>query len=92
MVKYWLVVWRSKDAGGGERMAQTADMGLVRTVIAGLHTNFAIEDDEQDRIFSSEFIRTAPAVAAQLTREICQAASCEWPEEGNEENGVADSG
>ncbi|MGI4791258.1 MAG: hypothetical protein ACRYFS_20715 [Janthinobacterium lividum] len=66
-------------------MAQTADLNLVRTVIDGLHTNFLIEDDEQDRVFDPAFLRTAPAVAAGLTREIRQAASYEWPETESEE-------
>ena len=91
-MKYWLVLWRSKGAGGGECAAQTADLDLVRTVIDGLHTNSLLEDDEQDRIFDPEFIRTAPAVAARLAREIRQAASCEWLEEGSEENEGADLG
>ncbi len=91
-MKHWLVLWCSQGAGGGEWVAQTADLGLVRTLIGGLHTNFLLEDDEQDLIFDPEFIRTAPAVAAQLAREIRQAASCEWPEERNEENEGADLG
>ncbi len=90
-MKYWLVLWRSKGAGGRECVAQTADLNLVRTVIDGLHTNFLIEDDEQDRVLDPAFIRTAPAAAAVLTREIRQAASDdqaasdEWPEAESEE-------
>ncbi len=57
-----------------------------------MHKDFLLEDDEQDRIFDSEFMCTAPAVAAHLTCEIRQAASCEWPEEGSAENEGADIG
>lgn len=73
-------------------MAWTANLDLVRTVVGGLHTNFLLEDDEQDRLFDPDFIRTAPAVAARLAREIRQAAGYEWPEEGSEENEGADHG
>lgn len=85
-MKYWLVLWRSKGAGDRECVAQTADLNLVRIVVDGLHTNFLLEDDEQDR-FDPAFIRTAPAAAAGLAREIRQAAGSEWPEELNLKNG-----
>ena len=83
-MKYWLVLWRSKGAGDRECVAQTADLNFVRTVIDGLHTNFLLEDDEQDRVLDPAFVRTAPAAAAGLVREIRQAASYEWPETESE--------
>ena len=84
-MKYWLVLWRSKSAGGRECVAQTADLDLVRIVIDGLHTNFLLEDDEQDRVFEPAFIRTIPAAAAGLVRAIRQAAGRERPEEKDDQ-------
>jgi hypothetical protein len=85
--KYWVVVWRDLGTGGMECVAQTADLDLVKTVIEGLHTNFLIEDDEDDRIFDPEFIHSASAIAAGLAFRIRQAGCRGWPEEVNLENG-----
>ncbi len=65
-------------------MAQTADYGLVRAIISGLHLNYLLEDDKHDCIFDPEFVRSAPAAADGLTRLIRQAACREWPAEVNE--------
>ncbi|MGI4787972.1 MAG: hypothetical protein ACRYFS_03880 [Janthinobacterium lividum] len=56
-----------------------------------MHTNFLLEDDEQDRVLDPTFIRTAPAVVAGLARAIRQAASREWTGTESEENEGADN-
>ena len=85
---YWLVVWQRTDAFHAKALAQTADMELVKTVIKGLHENHLLEDDEQDRIFDPEFIRSVPAVVAGLARRSRQAACRGFPDEVNEEDEV----
>ena len=78
-------MWRGTGSGGAECVAQTADYGLVRAVISGLHLNYLLEDDKHDCIFDPEFVRAAPAAAAGLARQIRQAACRGWPAEVNEE-------
>lgn len=68
--RYRLTLSRSKGVAYSQVVAYTSDPLLVRQVVAGLHRNWILEDDNKDRVVEAGFIASAPAAVAALDDHI----------------------